>query len=117
MNIALVIGLILVLGVIILIAGLIHSGRTQSEKFATDSSNLPPLNYYTRPDSDILSFWYDPYVAGTAGPDAHEVIQTTWTPERGPGNATDISEVYGPDNYTRNYGPDQYFSPSAAQAL
>lgn len=100
--------LILVL-IIILIFIIFHTcsrePKSSSESYSAGYGgpyDLPPLNYYTGVERDILSFWYDPVVDG----DDHK--DTTWGFSRDlpPGYETNIDQVFGPDSYLRYYAED-----------
>ena len=73
-------------------------GRKSEELFGWPYE-LPPLNYFESPESPMLSFWYDPVVASDSG------LQTTWGFSRDlpPSHATNLDEVYGPDNTLARY--------------
>jgi hypothetical protein len=100
--------LILVVGAFIF-AIMLMAPKTRKQTMAEAYSGgygwpyeLPPLNFYTGTERDILSFWYDPVVDGDGRKD------TTWgiSRELPPGHETNIDEVFGPDSYQRYYAED-----------
>jgi hypothetical protein len=90
---------------IILIAGIIikfvpiNSATNKSEKYGFGPPfDLPALNRFVSAESSIDSFWYDPTISSSEGP------QTTWGMSRddlSSSNATNLDEVFGPDSYVR----------------
>jgi hypothetical protein len=60
---------------------------------------LPPLNYYTGTERDILSFWYDPVIDG----EDHKDRTWGFSQELPPGYETNIDEVFGPANNLQRY--------------
>lgn len=64
--------------------------------------DVPPLNYFESPYSNILSMWYDPEIYGEN--DKNILIQRTWNTSDD--KSTNTSDVYGPYNsYVRYYPP------------
>jgi hypothetical protein len=98
---------LLLIGIILFIVGCMSSKSSKRLNESYEGGygwpyDLPPLNYYTGVERDILSFWYDPVVDG----DDHK--DTTWGFSRAlkPGYETNIDQVFGPDSYPRYYAED-----------
>jgi hypothetical protein len=98
---------LLLVGVFLFVAGRVNSKSSKQTDEAYDSGygwpyDLPPLNYYTGVERDILSFWYDPVV------DADDHKDKTWGFSRAlkPGYETNMDQVFGPDSYLRYYAED-----------